>query len=80
MDFYYSCKAFFNFYLTTVHLLFIRVVGKKKEKGEGMYNRNTGKRKMGNEDILRVVKKKKRILEEIIKNKYLNEIELRIEN
>ena len=35
--------------------------------------------KIGKEDILGVVKKK-RILEEIIKNKYLNEIELRINN
>ena len=32
---------------------------------------------MRKESILRVIKKK---LEEIIKNKYLNEIELRIEN
>ena len=32
---------------------------------------------MGNEGILEVVKKK---LEEIIKNEYLNKIELRIEN
>ena len=52
--------------------------GKKKKKkikkkvGDIQHNRGRWKRKMGKEGILGV--------EEIINNKYLNEIELRIEN
>jgi hypothetical protein len=54
---------------------------RKKKKKERIYGyRGRGRSKMGNEGILGVVKKKKKNLEEIIKNEYLNEIELRIKN
>jgi mannitol-specific phosphotransferase system IIBC component len=53
---------------------------KKKEEEERIYNgyRGRGRSKMGKKSILGVMKKI--FLEKIIKNKYLNKIELRINN
>ena len=52
---------------------------KKKEKGEDVQQKHR-EEENGKWRYFEGCEKKKRILEEIIKNKYLNEIELRIEN